>query len=190
MDLHRTVWIFRYYDERSRRFPDRKSTRDEMLELAQQLYDFIGEVRTNTKSPRVHLVAHSMGGLICRCVIQRMYAANNHAAAGERHVGEIARLFTYGTPHNGIASQYAAVDLLRRLGTGLGVLGSDVFDHDWMFQYLAAGGTLRKDFVPNRMDGFFPLEDVFCLVGTNAADYPVAAGASRTAIGPDSDGLR
>jgi len=190
VNLQRTVWIFRYYDERSRRFPGRKTTRDEMLELANQLYDFIGEVRAKTGSSRVHLVAHSMGGLICRCVIQKIYASKSPSgAASDRQVGEIARLFTYGTPHNGIASQYAAIDLFRQLATGIGLLGTDVFDHDWMFRYLAQAGTRREDFVANRMEGFFPLEDVFCLVGTNAADYPVAAGASRAAIGPDSDGL-
>ena len=37
--------------------------------------------------------------------------------------------------------------------------------------------------------GEFPLHHVFCLVGTDAADYDAALGLSAKVVGPQSDGL-
>ena len=190
IDPFKTIWIFRYYDNLSTRFPNRSSTRDEMVELGKKLYDFVGEVRKKTGSAKVHLVAHSMGGLVCRCLIQKIYAERRRLGTAqeiaERNVGEIARLFTYATPHNGIESQYAALAVLGNFFTGTGMLGTDVFRHDVMKTYLS--DRIADDFAPNRLTGL-PLEDAFCLVGTNAADYPVAGTLSRRVIGPHSDGL-
>jgi hypothetical protein len=38
-------------------------------------------------------------------------------------------------------------------------------------------------------DDGFPVDRLFCLVGTNAGDYPVAQGLAATAVGAASDGL-
>jgi len=131
-----------------------------------------------------------MGGLVCRCLIQRIYAERRRLGkapeVAKRNVGEIARLFTYATPHNGIESQYAALAVLGNFFTGTGLLGTDVFRHDVMMNYLA--DKIPVDFAPNKLTEL-PAEDAFCLVGTNAADYPVAGTLSRRAIGQHSDGL-
>jgi hypothetical protein len=63
-----------------------------------------------------------------------------------------------------------------------------------MFQYLTpgagSGDTPPKGFDPRVLDDtLFPLDRVFCLVGTNAKDYEAAAGLSRGVVGPESDGL-
>jgi hypothetical protein len=190
-ELNRTIWIFRYYDNQSRRFEDRKSTRDEMLEMASDLYKFIGEVRAITGEKRVHLVAHSMGGLICRCLIQRIYAERT-AEAPRRTVREIARFFTYATPHNGIESGRAILGAVGRALLTIGILGTDVFHHDTMFDYLTPGvrqkDIKRSEFKANQLTGF-PLSDIFCLIGTNYKDYRVLGGASQWSVGPGSDGL-
>jgi len=191
---NRSIWIFRHYDRASTRFAVQRD-RPLMVEIAWSLYEFVGHVLRATGAPRVHLVAHSMGGLICRCLIQKIYpdmAADPAMAAyrAARPSDEIARLFTYATPHGGIALRNPVADLAGNL-MQLGLLGAEVFRREAMVDYLRRSDTPRPDparFDPQAMDGF-PLEDVFCLVGTNAADYPVASGFSRLLIGPDSDGL-
>jgi hypothetical protein len=42
---------------------------------------------------------------------------------------------------------------------------------------------------PNSLDDRFDVRNTFCLVGTAASDYPVAAGFSRRLVGQLSDGL-
>ena len=48
------------------------------------------------KAFKLYLVAHSMGGLICRCLLQ-----NPDVASAEIR-GLVDKVFTYATPHNGI----------------------------------------------------------------------------------------
>ena len=45
---------------------------------------------------RVHLVAHSMGGLVCRAFLQNPKLGDAEARRA------VDKLFTYATPHNGI----------------------------------------------------------------------------------------
>uniref|UniRef100_UPI00351A3C3A esterase/lipase family protein n=2 Tax=Pseudomonadota TaxID=1224 RepID=UPI00351A3C3A len=45
---------------------------------------------------RVYLVAHSMGGLVCRCFLQ------NGAAGSDAARKLVDKVFTFATPHNGI----------------------------------------------------------------------------------------
>lgn len=45
---------------------------------------------------KVYLVAHSMGGLICRAFLQNPTLGSNEARAA------VDKVFTYATPHNGI----------------------------------------------------------------------------------------
>ncbi len=59
-------------------------------ELAEQLAQRVAAIRRASGRPRVVLVAHSMGGLVCRAYLQRNGAA-----------GHVARLVTLGTPHAG-----------------------------------------------------------------------------------------
>ena len=109
----RSIWIFRYYDVADDEFGDGR--RREIEFHARQLQRFLRHVRgavlDEGEDPgrfRAYLVAHSMGGLICRC-----YSLN----------------------------------------------------------------------------GRYPAERVFCLVGTDSRDYGAALGLSRHAAGSLSDGL-
>jgi hypothetical protein len=114
---------------------------------------------------RVHLVAHSMGGLICRYLLQNDDVKTRHV------VDRIDKVFTYATPHNG-------VDLF-------GVnLASQYFQRPVMRQYLNIKGEAA-----NSLEDKFPTSRFFCLVGTNARDYDEVYGLSRWAAGPMSDGL-
>ncbi len=178
--MERPVVIHRYYDEVSEDLGT--GERPEIEHYARGLDALITELRAawceHHELPesafRVHLVAHSMGGLICRAFLQNiaLSSAENRAA--------VAKLFTYATPHGGID--------VRVLGNLPGFLtrnNMDNFNHGRMREFLALppGTDVRS------LNGAIDPERVFCLVGTNARDYEVAAGWSSRAVGELSDGL-
>ena len=95
----------------------------------------------------------------------------------------VRRLFTYGTPHNGITVQGGIGNTL--LGPVDALLGLELsnFESDRMKVYL--GNPPEA----NSLGNTFDIGNVFCVVGTGASDYPVAAGFSRRLVGQLSDGL-
>jgi hypothetical protein len=123
-----------------------------------------------------------MGGLICRSMIQKM-CPDNGIAPGDL----VDKLFTYATPHNGID--------FGIFGLNIGVpqiapFDAQIFNRKVMYQYLTPAAELSR--APGMPDGWdahvitgLDPSRVFCLIGTNAADY----GAVSKAVGPKSDGL-
>ncbi len=181
-----SVWVYRFYDPNAGTFgQEPKPYRIE--DAAQGLAAFIELVLRKTKDAnRVNLVAHSMGGLICRSALQRYMP---------RPETMVSKLCTAGTPHGGIDPQLGGAIgdwLIDKFGPN----GTDIFQPRRMKQYLLPEGydgaaetdkTGRWD--PRRMVGSFPVNRILSVVGTNAADYDVAFGLSAKAMGPQSDGL-
>lgn len=171
----RTVWIYRYYEHASKALGH--GHRDDIERYAQGLLDFVNALHDRyapgdrarygsaSEAFRVYLVAHSMGGLIVRCLLQTL----------SRHDRRVDKVFTYATPHGGID--------LRGIGNvpGFGFNQSDTFNETRMRVYLG----LAADTPVNSLDGAYPEERFFSLVGTNHDDY----GFARLAVGPMSDGL-
>jgi hypothetical protein len=191
-----TVWIHRFYDVSASTFADR-AAEFSLEEAAKDLFRLIRLVLQKTGAPQVFLVAHSMGGLICRSVLQRVIPeadarqdGTSDPAAATKYV---SRVFTYATPHGGI-SFAVGFGLLERIRDATGFQGSDIFGPDRMYQYLTPGVSRRESapesFVATTMpqDGF-PVDRLFCLVGSNPEDYDVASGLSSKAVGARSDGL-
>ena len=123
---------------------------------------------------KVHLVAHSMGGLIVRSFLQN----DNISNQSDRDL--VAKVFTYATPHNGI--DMAGFNVPKIFGWW------DVnnFNRQKIAEFLGLPGK------PERVDslaGKFDPQRFFCFVGTNHRDYDVALGASRLLAGEMSDGL-
>ncbi len=169
----RSLWIFRYYDRTSERAGD--GTRDVIETLGENLGRLVDFVLAQTGAERVHLVAHSMGGLICRSLIQRVLK--------EEAAKKIDRLFTYATPHRGIHFR-RGLGFLTSVRDLLGLNDSNTFGPDRMREFLG----FSRDWDPNRLNeigGHFPVDRVFSLIGTNHTDYNLA----RLAVGPGSDGL-
>ena len=122
---------------------------------------------------RVHLVAHSMGGLVCRAFLQnkKLWLRTGprgggqaiylcHATQRYRHANcaQCSRWLSFGDANN--------------------------FNREKMAQYLNLPKSEDVSVVTN-----FPAERIFNLVGTNARDYAVAGGLSAWAAGDASDGL-
>jgi pimeloyl-ACP methyl ester carboxylesterase len=169
----RSLWIYRYYDRTSERSGDGK--RDDIETLGENLGLLLDFVRRKTGAPQVHLVAHSMGGLVCRSLIQRVLK--------ERACELVARLFTYATPHRGIHFR-RGLGFLTSVRDLLGLNDSDTFGPARMREYLDFPTTWDAERL-HETGEHFPAERVFSLIGTNHTDYNLA----RLAVGPGSDGL-
>ncbi len=178
---YRSIILYRYYDEASKYFGDGKTPPIE--HFAKGLGNLILRLRekicANTynqvtpKDFRVYLVAHSMGGLICRTFLQ-----NTKLSSAEAH-GAVDKLFTYATPHNGMDMR-----IVRNM-PGLIAFGDiNNLNRERMAKYLALPKGDDVSVVKN-----FPPERIFNLVGTNPGDYNVAGGTSVWAAGDASDGL-
>ena len=137
---------------------------------------------------RVYLVAHSMGGLICRCYLQNPSIPDlglNASNAGPQWLRKgVDKLFTYGTPHGGIEFR----DGLRFLE-----VIRDSFDPNNAGNF---GPRRMREFLHldtceplNSLNGRYPSKRVFCVVGTDWRDYRVGRGLARTVVDEMSDGL-
>jgi hypothetical protein len=180
-----SIVIYRYYDQASNLLGN--GVTPEITTFARELGDLIRRVRDRVawkesgitpETFRCYLVAHSMGGLVCRAFLQ-----NPECDPGDMRQ-HVDKFFTYATPHNGI--DVGGVNVPAWLGQ------NDInnFNRDRMAVYLALtemfGATRRVNWLPEER---FPAAKVFCLIGTNRADYEAAQGLSRAFAGDGSDGL-
>ncbi|CAN7395637.1 MULTISPECIES: esterase/lipase family protein [unclassified Variovorax] len=189
---YQSIAILRYYDDASNEFGDGQP--HPITHFAQNLGELILRMRTlvcrkNGKHPilgdpldngveekdfKIYLVAHSMGGLVCRAFLQ------NDTLGTQEARDAVDKLFTYATPHNGIDLR-----VVRNV-PGWGALGDATnFNRDTMKSYLKLAPTATDVSELTH----FPAERVFNLVGSNPADYLALQGLSSWAVGDASDGL-
>lgn len=178
---YRSIIIYRYYDEASEDFgtgvtPPIEHFAKGLDRLILRLRDKICANPKNSMTPenfRVHLVAHSMGGLVCRAFLQNSKLGSKAARSA------VDKLFTYATPHNGIDMR-----IVRNVPGWLSFGDANNFNRARMARYLDLPVDDDVSIVKN-----FPPERIFNLVGTNARDYTVARGISAWGAGDASDGL-
>ena len=180
-----SIVVFRYYDDASTLLGT--SVTPTIEAFGAELSRLIARIRDRATwqgNPvprddfRCYLVAHSMGGLVCRAFLQ------NPECDPEDVRTHVDKFFTYATPHNGI-------DVV---GTNIPgwLTKSDIdnFNRRRMAKYLQLDAHLdrteRVDWLP---EDRFPSRKVFCLIGTNRNDYEAGKGLSRTFAGHGSDGL-
>jgi hypothetical protein len=181
----KSIIVHRYYDAASSTIGDGKTP--PITQFASELSELIAKVRkvvlTNGEYPsaeafRCYLVAHSMGGLVCRAFLQ------NRTCDPQNVRGCVDKFFTYATPHNGI--DLGGINVPKWLT----VLEVTNFNRDYMARYLDIGDLFQKtgrvDYLP---DSAIDPSRVFCLIGSNRLDYDTAMGLSRTFAGNGSDGL-
>lgn len=178
---YRCIVIYRYYDEASNDFGDgntppiehfAKGLGNLILRLRERICKS-KSIKADPKDFRVHLVAHSMGGLICRAFLQ-----NSKLGTAEAR-GAVDKLFTYATPHNGIDMR-----IVRNVPGWLTFGDVNNFNRRRMSTYLDIPKEDDVSVVEN-----FPPERIFNLVGTNPSDYAALWGVSSWAAGEASDGL-
>ena len=174
------IWIYRFYDAATASF-DAPPQPYQIDKASKGLADFIALVREKTiGAPPVYLVAHSMGGLICRTALQREIPDPT---------ASVSKLCTIGTPHGGVNPELGGPIggwIIDRLGPQ----GSQIFSPNHMRDYMFPVDENRPDdWDPRRMVGGFTADRVLSIVGTNARDYDVALGLSSALMGVQSDGL-
>jgi hypothetical protein len=183
-----TMWIHRFYDVSASTWGE-KPEEFRLEDAAENLLNLIEKLQEKTGAPTVHLVAHSMGGLICRSLIQKVIPQKYPE---KKATDFVETLFTYATPHGGIEFE-VGFGMIERVRDMFGIGGADIFGPRRMYSYLTPGaeGSPPEEWRPNEMpeDDNFPLERMFCLIGTNPADYGAAFGLSSKAVGAKSDGL-
>lgn len=182
----KSIVIYRYYEQASALLGNGKTPT--IMHFAKGLSDLILRVRdlvcadpTNGITPddfRCYLVAHSMGGLVCRAFLQNPTLGEDQARRC------VDKVFTYATPHNGI-------DMMgMNVPQWVSAADMDNFNRKTMAKYLKMEALFKST---GRVD-WLPEESLsstrfFCMVGTNRADYETGMGLSRTFAGHGSDGL-
>jgi hypothetical protein len=182
----KSIVIYRYYEDGSDLLGDGKAKdiRDYAKGLSRlilKIRDLVCSNKDNGIKPadfKCHLVAHSMGGLVCRAFLQNSKLGDDAARDC------VDKFFTYATPHNGIET------LGINVPSWLTANDISNFNRANMADYMDLKEEFKKtkrvDWLP---ESVLPSDRVFCMVGTNRADYGVAAGLSRTFVGQGSDGL-
>lgn len=182
----RSIIIYHYYEQASALLGSGKTPAIEMFaeglgKLILRVRDLVCQDPNNNVTAedfRCYLIAHSMGGLVCRAFLQNSSLGQDEARKC------VDKAFTYATPHNGI--DMAGINVPSWLSA------NDInnFNRERMADYLNLKALFQKtgrvDWLP---ESSFPSERFFCLIGTNRADYEVAQGISRAFAGHGSDGL-
>jgi len=187
----RCVVVYRYYDEQffedlsqpgdlSKITGKRREIEqfaDGLSALILRLQDNICTSAAEKKAFKVYLVAHSMGGLICRCFLQ-----NNKV--GDKNAKKLVdKVFTYASPHGGID-----FSVIGNVPSFFSMNNINNFNEGRMREYLGFAKNDKRS-LPSDLKGKFDPDRFFCLVGTNWNDYTVANGWSKRLVGPMSDGL-
>lgn len=186
----RGIWVSRFYDR-----DVFKGTARQIEEHAADLYDLVveripAELKNRDVDPagyKVILLAHSMGGLVCRTLIQNLLPER-----GKDPRTLIHRLVTMGTPHRGIDLGTIPDFIEDRVVSALNPFGSAIFKEARMRAYLNLAETKSPggdDFVYDihslGRDDAFPVGRCLCLIGSDWNQYNLV----KTAVGGTSDGL-
>jgi hypothetical protein len=182
-----SIIIFRYYDDTAPLLGGHENASLErfatkLSELIAKLRDHVCDNKINCmpqEAFRCYLVAHSMGGLICRAFLQNPALGDAGARA------TVDKFFTYATPHNGI--DVAGMNVPKWLGSW----DMNTFNREKLMALFGYDAPLqrkgRSDYLRTGKD--FDIRRCFCMVGSNRSDYEAAMGLSRTFAGHGSDGL-
>lgn len=176
----KSIVIYRYYEVADRDLGSGKAL--SIVEAATGLRKLIHQIRDQVcggdrallKQFKVHLVSHSMGGLVCRAFLQN----DSISTSADRKL--VDKVFTYATPHNGIEMAGMNIPAVFALWD------MNNFNRKKMAGFLGFKKTPKR---VDSLDGKFDPQRFFCFVGTNHRDYDVALGLSRRLAGEMSDGL-
>lgn len=114
---------------------------DDIAEVAERLGELVADVCEQTGYERVHIVGHSMGGLIARYYTQRL--------GGDTHVHTVV---TLGSPHSGtFPARYALWPVIRQMRTTSPILAALAEPApDCRTRYIAIWSDLDQLVIPQR----------------------------------------
>lgn len=176
----RSVTVYRYYEQADTDLG--QGDVPSIKKAAKGLNDLILDIREKIcmgdqqalDDFKVYLVAHSMGGLVCRCFLQ------NKDVGSDSVRSMVDKVFTYATPHNGI--EMAGMNVPGFLS----LFDMNNFNRGNISEYLNLPKNSKR---VDSLGGHFDESRFFCLVGTNHKDYTAAGGMSSKLAGDMSDGL-
>lgn len=208
-----TIWVSRFYDVdfiqdkvRPIEFHARELAELIINKIPARLRDFGADEADLKENYKVILMAHSMGGLVCRTLLQNILPEKDYnCGAGclldsdklKNPEQLIHRLITIGTPHKGIDLGNIPDFIENALTATLNPFDSNMFKPLRMRDYLMLGdkkdGRKKKD---NDEDDFqydlhslgnssFPANKCLCIIGSDYHSYSVA----QYLTGSFSDGL-
>lgn len=187
----KSIWLHRYYDLASSTYDgERLPLEDYALDLRRQILKIRDKVcgtdAAARKAFKVHLVAHSQGGLVARSYLQKICRQKPYLDDPALDLASgslVASLFTYGTPHNGIEFLGQNVPDLGPVS----VLQTRNFNRKVIRGYLGLGaGPKGQPKEARDLDGALEVDRTFCIIGTNWKDYDQP---SKHLTGELSDGL-
>lgn len=190
----RSIWISRFYDRdyvsgKIRSIVDHASelcdliagpAKDSALpdtSVLKRLKDLGCNFGPKDEQFKVILIAHSMGGLVCRTLIQNVMKIR-----GLEPMAWIHRFVTIASPHGGIELSAVPSGIQQIAAQTFNPFDSAIFNPPTMREYL----KLDKDEDPRSLGrSGFPIKRCFCLIGSDHQDY----SAVRFVTGGFSDGL-
>jgi len=198
-DTSRSIWVCRFYDQdyingkiRSIEMHAEDLAKLVLVDIPLKLQQS-GVVNVGTDYKFI-LIAHSMGGLVCRTLIQNIlqdsgdglrkkYPESILGPLLDRPLDLIFKLVTIGTPHKGIELGNVPDIIEKTVVSLLNPFDSSIFQEKRMREYLKLPD---KDFEVNSLgNSGFPIKRCLCVIGSDYNAY----GAVKHATGGFSDGL-
>lgn len=191
----RSIWVCRFYDqdfmsEKLRRIEDHAEDLYQLVcnQIPARLKACGMDLGTNDQDYKVILIAHSMGGLVCRTLIQNLlpYKYNQDPKRW------VHRLVTMGTPHGGIDLSRIPDFLQDAVTSTLNPFDANIFREERMREYLKLQVKNNGDFEydvhslgPQDIPFSFPARRCLCLIGSDYQSYTMV----KQLTGNFSDGL-
>jgi hypothetical protein len=196
----RSIWISRFYDqdfmnEKLRSIEEHAEDLRKLVceKIPNRLKDNGVALGDDDREYKAILIAHSMGGLVCRTLIQNLLPNQTAAKAEDRDPKRwIHRLVTMGTPHGGIELGMIPDFLENFITTRVNPFDANIFKEERMREYLKLtekkGGRYIFDvhsLGPQDTPTSFPVKRCLCIIGSDYHSY----GVVKKATGGFSDGL-
>ena len=180
----RSIWVSRFYDEdhltNNIRDIDKHAAELQHL-ICETIPARFKECGVSTAGYKVILLAHSMGGLVCRKLIQTMLDGDPKRW--------IHRFVTMGSPHGGI--ELGAIPDILEAATAAWVnpWNSGIFSEPKMREYLKLDAKKKNSkehlYDVHSLAETFPVKRCLCVIGSDYKSY----SAVQHATGAFSDGL-
>lgn len=184
----RSIWICRFYDQ-DYISESLRSIEEHAEDLRKLICETIPDRLRNTgvnlgendKNYKVILIAHSMGGLVCRTLIQNLLPKQ-----GQDPKRWVHRLVTMGTPHGGIELGRIPDFLEDFVTSRLNPFDANIFKSDRMREYLKLLSNYAANSLgPQDTPTSFPVKRCLCIIGSDYRSYNV----TKEVTGNFSDGL-